>query len=459
MATTTGVPPPGGIYVEGENGVGYVVYQVPKGETQVAVAGTQGPAPTRNDYLYVDGAKNDWVSVIAGIFLTGVLAMGVFLVVVYAFEEEDEFNFDFERRLELDLESFVQVVFNSPETDITINNAFVLAAIRWSLIFNGTNLIPETNTLSTFNDVCTIDDSTVAFPNVSTIDKVYIAAIVTSQDGIGGTVATAGPCGLFMEVQENGFFVPAVGVITFDLDDLRRLAETRQLQDVILHEMAHVFGFGTLWGDIRTTSALGGAPVVEDVIYPSAGVAQPENEPIYTGAEGKNGRVDVGGGTLADIEVEDGSFEGLSSAQILAGAGRGSVDSHWMESIYGDELMTPAISGSERPLSVMTLRSFRDLGYTVDTAWADAYSFTPPGAIVASSTAQQKPAEEDHDGVYTLLLNDTFHDPAIPYVLAKLEASRERVANGRRGLGGPTYATIAMEAVQEYRAMKAQAAP
>lgn len=454
------------IQVPSEDGNGVHFLQVPveggnivpsNAAFAVAEAERQAVAKAQRRDDFFDKRQDPVCSVVATCILVCAFGVAGFLVYVYALGGYEVLFGGILQRISLDDDAFVQVVFANDDTDVAANNAFVKAATTWSNILNATGVIAVANTLTTFNEICSLDQ-TVAFPNVAVIDRLFIAAVVAPNDGAGGVLASAGPCGAFIEIEANGYFMPALGVMTFDSDDIDRLVDNDELEDVILHEMAHVLGFGSLWDDIRTDFDLGGDPVVEDIIYPFLAAPQPENQPIYTGAEGMNGRVDVGGGSLTPVEVEDGSFRSLTALQLVAGAGRGSVDSHWMENIYEDELMTPAISGSVRPLSVMSLRSMRDLGYAVDTSFADPYTFDPSASIVGSPIPQQKITSDDHGGHYTLLLNDTFRDPAIPYVLSKLRKSQKLLGNGRRRLGGPTYITLAVEAVQEYRQMQSSKA-
>jgi hypothetical protein len=53
--------------------------------------------------------------------------------------------------------------------------------------------------------------------------------------------------------------------------------------------------------------------------------------------------------------------------------GGGTANSHWRETTFEDELMTGYASGA-MPVSVMTIKSLRDLGYTVDESKAESYS-------------------------------------------------------------------------------------
>ncbi len=58
----------------------------------------------------------------------------------------------------------------------------------------------------------------------------------------------------------------------------------------------------------------------------------------------------------------------------LAPFGPVTREGHWRELVFGDELLTGFLSGSDRPLSRMSVASFEDLGYTVDYAAADPYA-------------------------------------------------------------------------------------
>lgn len=83
-------------------------------------------------------------------------------------------------------------------------------------------------------------------------------------------------------LDSSGF--PRVGVMEFDVDDVNYMISTNTLNSVILHEMGHVLGFGTLWDQFQlsdTTTPPG--------IY-------------YKGTEGNRGNVDIGRTGRAVIE-------------------------------------------------------------------------------------------------------------------------------------------------------------
>jgi hypothetical protein len=54
--------------------------------------------------------------------------------------------------------------------------------------------------------------------------------------------------------------------------------------------------------------------------------------------------------------------------------GQGTRNSHWRETVFGNELMTGFLSGTTQPLSRMTIASLADLGYKVDPSVADEFN-------------------------------------------------------------------------------------
>jgi len=78
----------------------------------------------------------------------------------------------------------------------------------------------------------------------STITSLVIDASIPSIDGLGGTLGSAGPT---QGRTEGGFTYATRGTMRFDSADVASLISSGDFGDVILHEMAHVMGFGTLW--------------------------------------------------------------------------------------------------------------------------------------------------------------------------------------------------------------------
>jgi len=177
-----------------------------------------------------------------------------------------------------------------------------------------------------------------------TINDVVIFARITNIDGPGQVLGQAGPC-----LINSASRLAAVGLMQIDEADMELLQSRGNLNDVILHEMGHVFGIGTLWNNGR--SLLVGAGTDDPYFSGTAGRAQfaALNTVTYSG-------------TPVPVHNADGP---------------GSRDSHWRESILGRELMTPRLnSGVANPLSRLTVGSLQDMGYVVNLAGGDPFSIT-----------------------------------------------------------------------------------
>lgn len=178
-----------------------------------------------------------------------------------------------------------------------------------------------------------------------TIPGLVIYASIDSIDGRSKILAEAGPCYIRTSNGQKDYRT-SIGIIKIDSADINTLAGSGNLQQVITHEMMHVVGFGTFWD---TTSA-------NLLINYGANVS-------YIGAGGIAGCKALGGNNTCATSVP---VEGSQGSE-------GTVNSHWRESTFGNELMTGFLNSGTNPLSVMSIRSLEDLGYTVNPAVADAY--------------------------------------------------------------------------------------
>jgi hypothetical protein len=149
-------------------------------------------------------------------------------------------------------------------------------------------------------------------------------------DGVSGTLGRAGPRNLY----DTGDYVYASkGVMEFDSADMDNMESSGSLLDVILHEMAHVMGFGTLWA--------------------SNNLLNDNND--YIGEFGLAGhRIDVGDADAAFVPVEK-------------GGGPGTALAHWDETDFGGspELMTGWLD-NDTTLSLASINAFADLGYVIN---------------------------------------------------------------------------------------------
>ncbi len=170
-----------------------------------------------------------------------------------------------------------------------------------------------------------------------TLEGLVIDAAVEPIDGPEGTLGQAGPT-----VLRPGAELPVKGIMQFDEADILRLEQEGSFADVILHEMAHVLGFGTLWARQGLIAGSG------------------TMDPRFTGEGAAR--------EYAAISDEDGA-----AVPVANTGGAGTREGHWRELVFGDELLTGFLSGENRPLSRMSVASFADLGYEVDLEAADAF--------------------------------------------------------------------------------------
>jgi hypothetical protein len=184
------------------------------------------------------------------------------------------------------------------------------------------------------------------------VDDVVILASFRTLDGPGSILAQAGPCLIRDANNDNQFEVgdlPGVGVMTFDTEDLAFVEQNNVLGAVILHEMGHVLGIGSLWTDMGLLAdpARGGTPGAD---------------PHFTGDQAR-----------AEFNAAGGDTYPAGKVPVENTGGPGTVDSHWRESVFDTELMTGFVDLTGDPLSAVTAASLADEGYQVDRTSVDAY--------------------------------------------------------------------------------------
>ncbi|MFL5472204.1 MAG: Ig-like domain-containing protein [Gemmatimonadales bacterium] len=218
--------------------------------------------------------------------------------------------------------------------------AFTDAAERWeSLVTGDLENIP----LQTLADDC--GEGSPALNQ--TIDDLLIFVSLENIDGPGGVLGSAGPCFI-----RNSNDLSVLGAMIFDKQDLANIEDAGLLQVLIVHEMGHVLGFGSLW----PTMGL----LADPSLPPATGT-----DPHFTGAQAITAFNQVGGNAYngAKVPVENNGEEGTA-------------DGHWRESIFINELMTGFVDLGENPLSVVSVSSLADQGYVVNKVGADPFSLT-----------------------------------------------------------------------------------
>jgi hypothetical protein len=211
-------------------------------------------------------------------------------------------------------------------------------------------------------DVASRCGATGVAPLHELIDGVVIFASVDSIDGTGKILAQSGPC-LVRTTSAQTDFRTSIGIMMFDSADFASLTTRGNLEEVILHEMMHVLGFGAFW-DSKTTNLL----INDSTPATSSTVA-------YVGAGGV-----AGCKALRALVVTCTSSVPVEGTQ----GGPATLYSHWRESTFNNELMTGFIQQGSNPLSVMSIRSLEDLNYTVNPAAADPYTL-PAGVSLRAA--------------------------------------------------------------------------
>ncbi len=234
--------------------------------------------------------------------------------------------------------------------------AFAAAKARWEQVIIGD--IAAFNSINLVNDTLCTSDGQHPNPtplNLSgTVDDVVIFADLKPIDGAGNILGAASPCYIRQTGTAAGLTI--VGYMQFDVADLATLEANGDLDDVAIHEMGHVLGFGTLWATFNKISGSCGAT------------------PIFIGTNAVAAYTGSNGGSGTSVPVED-------FGTCVGGQGNGTRDSHWEETIFQSELMTGFISGTVRPLSLTSIKSIQDLGYVVSASAADPFNITTQPTI------------------------------------------------------------------------------
>ena len=169
-------------------------------------------------------------------------------------------------------------------------------------------------------------------PPIDAVDDIVIEVVIAPIDGPGSILGQAGP-----RYVRTDDFLTLSGVMFFDVADLDFLDELDLFEEVIVHEMGHVLGVGSLWN-------------VSQYGFPRDLRSGPNSNPYFNG-DMANVFWNAEGGT-GELPIEN-------------MGGPGTQLSHWRESVLNNELMTGYLNLGENPLSRITAASMSDLGYGV----------------------------------------------------------------------------------------------
>ena len=240
--------------------------------------------------------------------------------------------------------------------------AFAEAELRWESLITA-DLADVSETLPA--NVCGANPETAG-----PFDDLTIFVTIEEIDGPGAVLGQAGPC--FVRDPGN---LTVIGRMLFDVEDMEALEAEGSLQAVILHEMGHVLGFGTLWNSagLLTDAADPNTPAIED--------------PHFTGAQALIAFDGAGGTTYTGAKVP-----------VMDVGGPGTINSHWRDEVFDPEIMTGFLAAGFNPLSAISVRSLQDMGYTVSVAGVDPFTLAPAVRIAGARKGRQ-------------LVNDIISDP------------------------------------------------
>ena len=175
---------------------------------------------------------------------------------------------------------------------------------------------------------------------------VQLAAI----DGPKNIIGQSAPCYL----HSSG--LTEMGFLQLDTADLDLMLADGTLDNVVLHEIGHILGIGTLWS------------FRHNLLTGAGGI-----NPFFTGAVARDGFALTGSTyTGTPVPVEN-------------SGGQGTRDSHWRRTVFGNELMN-GFAAAVMPMSRVTIGSLADLGYTVNLAAADPFSLVPTAGLRAADS-------------------------------------------------------------------------
>lgn len=230
----------------------------------------------------------------------------------------------------------VEIRFIGPAPSPSQKAAFDSAAARWSR-----------SVVADLENVVFDGSEDFSFcggqPLTETIDDLVIFAKIDKIDGPGNILGQAGPCYL-----RDANLLPVAGFMLFDIDDVVGLEASGRFKDVVLHEMGHVLGIGSIWSLQGLLTGRG------------------SEDPYFTGPSARM--------AFASAALAPGGFSG-NAVPVENNGGPGTRDAHWREVVMGNELMTGFLNNGINPLSAVTIASLRDQGYVVDDSGADAYTF------------------------------------------------------------------------------------
>lgn len=186
--------------------------------------------------------------------------------------------------------------------------------------------------------------------DLGTVNDMVVLVDAFAMDGDLGTAARAGTC------IRRADSAPVVGYVNFDEDDLGTLLQHDDLEEIMLHELTHVLGFGFRW-------------VLLNLLDQDS---DPVFDPHFTGSR-------------AIAAFDEAGGINYTGAKVPTEPGQG----HWRDSVFGSELMVSFLYVNRRePLSAITLEALVDMGFWVDVSYADPFQLASPDRVASDAPSE-----------------------------------------------------------------------
>ena len=166
------------------------------------------------------------------------------------------------------------------------------------------------------------------------IDDIEITARLSDIDGPGSVLGQAGPTMI-----RRASDLPFRGEMEFDRADAASYDRQGLFDEIVLHEMMHALGFGTVWDRMGLTD---GGTTLDGLVF-----------------AGRNAAVAFG--ALFPGLYDDGTPDRLGVPLETSG-GPGTAGGHWDENTFHRELMTGYLD-RRAYVSGLTVAALEDMGY------------------------------------------------------------------------------------------------
>lgn len=236
----------------------------------------------------------------------------------------------------------VDVRYFGPEIPQNVKNALDDAIEIWNQII--LSELPDFEIPDFGSGICGPDEPDLVG---EVVDELLILVTPNTTDGAGGGLAAAGPA---VALNSSGIDYPRIGCVYIDPADF----DNPSMVEILVHELGHVFGIGSLWQPSGLTN--------RNLLDRVCTSGDPQSFFIGTSAVTAF-QDDLGASGNPPIENE---------------YGPGTRCSHWDEEFFDHELMTGFIGGvsntTDIPLSILTISALEDLGYEVDKSKKEPYT-------------------------------------------------------------------------------------